>query len=235
MVLAHKAFFGASIQEIGRMAAAGDVVAEAAGSDRAVDVAASGADFTLFSFYKVYGPHFAVMVGRYDQLLELDGLYHYFYGRERVPHKLEPGNVSYEAAWSCTAIVDYVEALGGGRGRPAIEAAFALMAEQEEALSRRLLDGLSGLRGLRVVGSRDPDRAVRVPTVCFKAEGRDAADIVRHVDAAKVGIRHGDFHSRRLVEALGLADRNGVLRASLVHYNTLAEVDRLLEALDAAL
>ena len=176
---------------------------------RAVDVRAFGADFYLFSFYKTFGPHFAVMVGRYDDLLELDGLYHYFYGRDRVPQKLEPGNISYEAAWSCTAIVDYLDGLGGGTGdRAAIETAFDAIAEQEERLAGRFLDW---------------------------SQSRDSAELVRHVDAAKVGIRYGDFHSRRLVEALGLSDRNGVIRASMVHYNTLDEVDRLIRALEEAL
>ena len=57
----------------------------------------------------------------------------------------------------------------------------------------------------------------------------------RQVDAAQVGIRYGDFHSRRLVETLGLDERNGVLRASMVHYNTVEEVDRLIAALERAL
>ncbi|HYI04473.1 MAG TPA: cysteine desulfurase-like protein, partial [Reyranella sp.] len=48
-------------------------------------------------------------------------------------------------------------------------------------------------------------------------------------------IRFGDFHSRRLIEQLGLADRNGVVRVSMVHYNTLEEVDRLIASLDRAL
>ena len=58
---------------------------------RAVDVRAFGADYYIFSLYKTYGPHLAMMYGRYDHLLELDTLYHYFYGRDRVPGKLEAG------------------------------------------------------------------------------------------------------------------------------------------------
>ncbi len=203
---------------------------------RAVDVQAFGADYYLFSFYKTFGPHFAVMFGRYDHLLELDGLYHYFYGRDRVPHKLEPGNISYEAAWSCTAIVDYLDGLGGGTGdRAAIDRAFEAIAEQEERLSARFLDWADSRNDITVVGSRKADRTIRVPTISFKAATHDSADLVRHVDDAKVGIRYGDFHSRRLVESLGLGDRNGVLRASMVHYNTVEEVDRLVRALEEAL
>lgn len=65
---------------------------------RAVDVQDLDVDYYAFSFYKTYGPHFAVLYGKHEELLELDGLYHYFYGREKVPAKLEPGNTNYELA-----------------------------------------------------------------------------------------------------------------------------------------
>jgi cysteine desulfurase family protein (TIGR01976 family) len=203
---------------------------------RAIDVAALGVNYYVFSFYKTYGPHFAVAYGRYDDLLELDGLYHYFYGRDKVPMKLEPGNTNYELAWGCTGIVDYLDALGGGTNeRSAIERAFGDIANHEEAIGERLLGYLRERNGVRIVGHRSADQAIRVPTISFKVDGRDSSEIVRSVDAARVGIRFGDFHSRRLVEHLGLADQNGVVRVSMVHYNTLEEVDRLVEALDRAL
>ena len=200
---------------------------------RAVDVQASGADYYLFSFYKVYGPHFAMLWGRHEYLLELDGLYHFFYGRDKVPGKLEPGNCNYELAWGCTGIVDYFDALGGGTGdRAAITTAFAAVAAHEEALAARLLDWMGQHGKITVVGPRTPDRARRVPTISFKVAGTDSARIVRQLDPHRIGVRFGDFHSRRLVEHLGLMHGNGVVRVSMVHYNTLAEVDRLIDALE---
>jgi cysteine desulfurase family protein (TIGR01976 family) len=202
---------------------------------RAVDVVASGADYYVFSFYKVYGPHFAVMWGRYEALLELDGLYHWFYGKDKVPNKLEPGNMNYELAWGCAGIVDYLERLGGAPGRAGIESAFEAIARQEEALGERLLGWLRARNDVRIVGRRESDGGSRVPTISFKVAGRDSEEIVRHVDTARIGIRFGDFHSRRLVEHLGLAEGGGVVRVSMVHYNTLEEVDRLIGALEGAL
>ncbi|MDX7950597.1 cysteine desulfurase-like protein [Lichenihabitans sp. Uapishka_5] len=203
---------------------------------RAVDVQAWDVDYYVFSFYKTYGPHFAVMYGKHDRLLELDGLYHYFYGRDKVPAKLEPGNANYELAWGAAGIVDYLDALGGGTGdRAAITRAFDAIAVQEESLSERLLGYLNGRNDVRIVGHRAGDAALRVPTIAFKLDGRHSDAIVRDVDAAAVGIRFGDFHSRRLVEHLGLAADGGVVRVSMVHYNTLEEVDRLVAALDRAL
>lgn len=49
--------------------------------------------------------------------------------------------------------------------------------------------------------------------------------------SCQVGIRFGDFYPRRLIEDLGLASQNGVVWVSMAHYNTLAEVDRLIDRL----
>ena len=200
---------------------------------RAVDVRTSDADYYVFSFYKVYGPHFAVLWGKHDYLLELDGLYHYFYGRDKVPAKLEPGNCNYELAWGCTGIVDYFDALGGGTGdRRAIETAFEAVAVHEEALSSRLLDWLVPHNRVTVIGAATAGRDKRVPTISFKVAGEDSAAIVRQLDPHRIGVRFGDFHSRRLVERLGLMEGSGVVRVSMVHYNSIAEVDRLIQVLD---
>ena len=203
---------------------------------RAVDVAAWDVDYYVFSFYKTYGPHFAVLYGKHDKLLELDGLYHYFYGKDQVPMKLEPGNTNYELAWGSAGIVDYLDALGGGTGdRAAITRAFDDIAAHEATLAERLLAYLRGRNDTRIIGDRSSDAERRVPTIAFKVEGRDSTAIVRETDKDALGIRFGDFHSRRLVEHLGLARNGGVVRVSMVHYNTIEEVDRLIGSLDRAL
>lgn len=203
---------------------------------RAIDVAALDVDYYVFSFYKTYGPHFAALYGRYDDLLALDSLYHYFYGRDKVPGKLEPGNPNYELAWGAAGIVDYFDALGGRTGeRAAIARAFASIAAHEAVLGERLLAYLRDRNDIQIIGRRDSNAQTRVPTIAFKAVGRDSAGIVTEMDKSAVGIRHGDFHSRRLVESLGLADDHGVVRVSMVHYNTVEEVDRLIGGLDRAL
>ena len=52
---------------------------------------------------------------------------------------------------------------------------------------------------------------------------------------AKVGLNNGDFYGLRCVEALGYDAADGVVRASMVHYNSEADVDRLITALDDAI
>ena len=204
---------------------------------RAIDVRAWDVDYYLFSLYKAYGPHAAVMYGRHEHLLELDGQYHWFYGREKVPGKLEPGNPNYELAYSATGIADYLAALGERHGatgsrRERIEAAFAAITAQEDALVERLLAWLAARDDARVIGAARNEGSTRVPTVAFRLDGLDSGEVARRMDSYGIAIRHGDFHSRRLVEALGEDHDGGVLRVSMVHYNTLEQVDRLTAALE---
>jgi cysteine desulfurase family protein (TIGR01976 family) len=207
---------------------------------RAVDVQAFDVDYYVFSLYKTYGPHFALMYGKYDLLLELDTLYHYFYGKEKVPGKLEPGNPNYELAYSTCGIVDYLTSLGEQAGetgsvRQKIEAAFAAITDQENVLTQRLLTYLRSRNDCRIIGQAANRDSQRVPTIAFRFDGRDAADLCKAMDAEKIAIRFGDFHSRRLAEYLGLTDHGGMLRVSMVHYNTVEEIDRFTAALDRIL
>ena len=207
---------------------------------RAIDVVAWDVDYYVFSLYKTYGPHYAMMYGKYDHLLELDPLYHFFYGRDKVPGKLEPGNPNYELAYSLTGIVDYLCELGektGATGSPRerIVAAFDAIAVQENALTERLLSYLRSRNDCRIIGETTNRNGRRIPTISFVFEGRDSEDICKAMDAYRIAIRFGDFHARRLGDHVGLPQYNGAVRVSMVHYNTIAEVDRLTSALDEIL
>jgi cysteine desulfurase family protein (TIGR01976 family) len=206
---------------------------------RAVDVRAWDVDYYVLSLYKVYGPHHALLYGKYAQLLELANLYHYFIAKDRIPYKLQPGNPNYELSYGAIGIADYLAELGARSGAPQgasrrtrIETAFAAIADHEAALADRLLSVLATKPRVRVIGATTGDQAVRVPTISFVAAGVDSQAIVRHIDTLQIGIRFGDFHSRRLVDHLGLSRHNGVVRVSMVHYNTAAEIDRLIRGLD---
>ncbi len=207
---------------------------------RLVDVQAFDADYYVFSLYKTYGPHYALMYGKYDHLLELDTLYHYFYGKDKVPGKLEPGNPNYELAYSTCGIVDYLASLGEQAGdtgsvRSRITTAFKAITAQEDVLAERLLTYLRSRNDCQIIGQTHNVNSSRVPTIAFRFDGRDAGEICKAMDAYNIAMRFGDFHSRRLAEYLGLTDHGGMLRVSMVHYNTLEEVDRFTQALDKIL
>ena len=207
---------------------------------RAIDVRELGADYLVFSLYKVFGPHNAVLYGRHDLLLELENLYHYFYGKEKVPQKLEPGNANYELAYGSAGVVDYLSELGGTVGAPSgrrdgIGAAFAAIERHEAEIGETLLAYLRGRPDTTIIGRASGLDRDRVPTVSMKVRGWDSAEIAKRMDTHSVAVRYGDFHARRLVEYLDLDRGNGVVRVSMAHYNTAGEVAALVTALDAVL
>ena len=107
----------------------------------------------------------------------------------------------------------------------------ACIEAHEQTLSRAMLTALDDV-GASIYGVSDRDRLdQRVPTFCFNLPGRDPADVVNHAAEANIGIRDGHMYAPRLMERLNLSMDKGAVRASLVHYNTLAEVERFAEAL----
>jgi len=205
---------------------------------RLVDVRALDVDYYVFSFYKVYGPHHAVLYGRYDDLVSLPGQNHFFVEPTRTAYKFQPGNVNYELAYGCIGISDYLielarrSGVSDGDDRAFLKSAFDLISEQEEQLCRLLVDYLNRLDGVMIIGETTADASIRVPTVSFVTKKGRHSDIVRKIDAFNIGIRYGDFYARRLADQLQLDREQGVIRVSMVHYNTHEEINRLIDKLD---
>lgn len=189
-----------------------------------------GVDWYLVSLYKVYGPHIGLLYGKKACLLEARSQNHYFYGEEQIPHKLMPGNVSHELAAGLVGIPAYLEAVGS-----TVERAFSAFTDHEAEIVAPLLDYLAGRPDVRVLGSTDADPAHRVPTVAFVVRGMHSSELPTALDSKKIAIRWGDFYAARAIDRLGLRDQGGVVRVSLVHYNTADEVHRLIGALDETL
>ena len=208
---------------------------------RRVDVKALDVDFYLLSIYKVFGPHLGLLYGKRDLLRSARGQNHFFIPEEELPGKLEPGGVVHELAAALPAILEYLLALDERHhpdsyaAEPArLERVFGDIARHEAALAAPLLDFLRSRRGVHVVGRPVADEQ-RAPTVSFVVDGRDSGELPARLDGERIAIRHGHFYAHRAVGALGLHGCNGVVRVSMLHYNTLAEVGRLVAALDRAL
>ena len=76
---------------------------------------------------------------------------------------------------------------------------------------------------------------LRAPTVAFTARARSSDALAGQLAAEGLGVGAGDFYAYRLIEALGLDNADGVVRASFVHYTAPEEIDRLIGTLDALL
>jgi cysteine desulfurase family protein (TIGR01976 family) len=207
---------------------------------RLVDVQASGADIYVFSFYKVFGPHYAVLWGKRDLLLALPSLNHHFIGPEILPYKLQPGNVNFELSYGCVGIAEYLLDVGTqlaavGNNRQRMQTAFDHFAQHEDMLAEKLLDYLRSKKQVRIIGHDHVNNGKRMPTVSFVVANQSSETIVRHMDKYNIGIRFGDFYAKRLIETLGLQSQGGVVRISIAHYNTAGEIDRLIKHLDEVL
>ena len=110
---------------------------------------------------------------------------------------------------------------------------FAMFQAQEALIAQPFADFLNSKPNVRVIGRATGDRSLRAPTFSFVVEGRNSPDIQAKMLDYKVAIGAGDFYAARLIDALGLAAQGGVVRCSMVHYNTADEVERLIAGLDA--
>jgi len=205
---------------------------------RRVDLRAIGADLYAVALYKTFGPHIGLLYGRRDLLRRARGQNHFFIGEDDVPYKFEPGNASHELVAALPGILEYLleleaRSFPGGEGDTDTRLArvFDAIAAHESALCGPLLAFLSEQPHVRVFGEPAADPARRVPTVAFRAEGRSSRGIVDALDAARIGARHGHFYAHRAVGALGLPERDGVVRISMLHTNTTQEVERVIAAL----
>ena len=97
----------------------------------------------------------------------------------------------------------------------------------------RVLDYISGRPDIRLIGRDSSDVSKRAPTFSVTVAGRNPADVASQLWDRGICVGHGHFYGYRCVEALGIDPAQGVLRFSMVHYNTLDEVDKLTTALDA--
>jgi selenocysteine lyase/cysteine desulfurase len=156
-----------------------------------------------------------------------------------LPYQFEPGGANHEGCAGLLALGDYLKLLAGAGAeavvdRRLIETAFAHAAALEQPLTARILEYLGGKPDVRVIGSPVADDR-RVGTVSFVHARLSARDITAAVDRSEVAIRHGHMYAHHLCLALGIPVEDGVVRASLVHTNTMAEIERLLEVLDGVL
>jgi cysteine desulfurase family protein (TIGR01976 family) len=191
------------------------------------DMRALGADFYVFSTYKLFGPHAAALVAD-PALLERVRPTKLAPASDEVPDRFERGTPAFELLAGITAAVDWLAGLTNAAGtrRERVIAALAAVEAYLAALLRPALDGLAAIDGVRILPA--PPR--RTSTLSFVVDGHTPAAVAAHLARRRVSVWDGDNYAYELMGRFGLQDSGGAVRASLVLYNTAADVDRLLEA-----
>lgn len=179
---------------------------------RLVDVRELGADFYVFSWYKVYGPHVATLYASWAAQTQMRSLGHFFNPHTSLVDKMGLAGGSYELCQSVSAVVSYLGDREYG--------SWSTMEEHEEALTEALLEYLREVPGITIYGKRGVQES-RLPIVSFTVDGWNSQALVEAVEKrSNYGLRWGAFYSNRLVRETLLLKEDGVVRVSLAHYNT---------------
>jgi cysteine desulfurase family protein (TIGR01976 family) len=181
-----------------------------------IDVREIGADVLICSPYKFCGPHLGLAYGRAEVIERWRPYKARPAPTSPLGRSFETGTLPYELLAGFNAAIAYLESIGG----------FAAITPYERSLGQRFLDGI----GDEVTVYGLPGMDGRVPTFLVNVEGVPAADVAERLAEARIGVwAHDSWYSLDLYRRLGYADKS--VRIGFIHYNTVEEVDRLLEAL----
>ncbi len=201
-----------------------------------IDVKALDTDFLLCSAYKFFGPHLGIFYGK-KEAFEALKTYRLKVQSEAIPYRMETGTLNHEGIAGAREAVEFIADLGRRFGRPrddaaeserrtAIVAGMEAMEEYEQPLARRLMEGLSEIKNVKVYGPCAD--SPRTSTVSFTVDGMQSERVAELLGEKGFFVWAGHFYAIRLVERLGLQAQGGLVRIGLSPYNTAGEIERLL-------
>ncbi|ADV67134.1 cysteine desulfurase-like protein [Deinococcus maricopensis] len=195
------------------------------------DVRAWNADFVTFSPYKVFAPHLGAMYIRGELLAQLPVPKLSFMADDNIS-KIEHGTAPYASLAGWLGALDYLRDLSGHDAltRAALGEVYAAADAHERALTDRVLSGLRDLPHVTLYGPQTTEG--RVATFAMRVQGLTPHETALKLAQRGVSVAAGHFYAVLPMTRLGLMP-DGVVRASLAHYNTHDDITRLLDGLAA--
>ena len=190
-----------------------------------VDVQELDAEFYAFTGHKLYGPSgIGVLWGKLDLLNTMppyegggDMIENVTFERttyREAPARFEAGTPPIVEAVGLAAAIDYMTDIG-----------FQNIAIHENKLLAYATDGLTKIKGLRIIGQAD----IKAPIISFELDGVHAHDISTIIDSKGVAVRAGHHCAQPLMDRFGLS---ATARASIGMYNNTEDIDQLIDALN---
>ena len=202
------------------------------------DVKEIDVDFYTFSLYKTYGPHLGLMYGKKEILKTLPNQNHKFLDGN-YPYTLNPGGPNHEELVSLLGIHDYFNDLYKhhfGNDELStfhkIKKINNLISKHEEELANPLLSFLTKSNKFKLIGKNKIVNKNRAPTISFTMHGNTSKFLSDKLVKNQIATRNDNFYAWRCLNALGINTSDGVVRISLVHYNTHDEVNNLIDILE---
>jgi cysteine desulfurase family protein (TIGR01976 family) len=181
-----------------------------------INVREVGADVLICSPYKFCGPHLGMAYGRAEVIERWRPYKARPAPGDPLGRRFETGTQPYELLAGFNATIDYLDSIGG----------FETIVPYERSLGERFLSTIPD--EVTVYGL--PGMAGRVPTFLVNVDGVSAADVAERLAADQIGVwAHDSWYSLNLYRRLGYQDKS--VRIGFIHYNTVDEVDRLVQAL----
>ncbi|MDG1873956.1 MAG: cysteine desulfurase-like protein [Mariniblastus sp.] len=204
-----------------------------------IDVAEWDCDFLVCSNYKFFGPHLGMLWGR-PELMEPLSPYKVRPASNNIPDKWMTGTQSHESIVGGMACIDYLAGIGKTisdnnklNRRESLKIAFEAIVEYERVLSAKLIDGLSAIEGLQIIGIQDKAQITeRFPTFSIRHEGIPSEQLARELGQQGIYVWNGNYYAFEFSTRMGF-EPDGMVRIGLVHYNTMDEIERLIETLEA--
>ena len=191
-----------------------------------IDVQDLDVDFFAFSGHKMLGPTgIGVLYGK-EELLEqmspvefggemIDFVYEQEATWKELPWKFEAGTPNIVGAIGLAAAIDYLDKIG-----------METVHQYEQELIAYVFPKLQAVEGLTIYGSEDLTQ--RSGVISFNLAGLHPHDVATALDYEGVAVRAGHHCAQPLLSYLGVA---ATVRASFYLYNTKADCDKLVEAL----
>ena len=207
-----------------------------------IDVKATDTDFLVCSGYKFFGPHIGILYTKSDVAKNLRTLKP-IPNDDVAPLKFETGTDNFESICGVAEAVEFIADIGAisendvitefegleGR-RQNIVAGMLAIDRYENELSEYLDAELRQLPELEFYSV--PPGYPKTPTVAFSAKHKTSADICKYLAQKGVFVANGHFLATELIiNVLKLGDIGGPVRVSFAPYNTMVEVERLVEGL----
>ena len=194
-------------------------------------------DFYTFSLYKTYGPHLGLLYGKKEILNQLPNQNHEFLEGD-VPYTLNPGGPNHEELSCLIGIYEYFNNLYNHHFpdennilRKKIEKINELISNHEEQIANPLLEYLNSRNDIKLIGKKKIENKNRAPTIAFTFVNQSSKKISDQLVKNGIATRNDNFYAWRCLKALGIDVDDGVVRTSMVHYNTHEDVEKLISVL----
>ena len=194
-------------------------------------------DFYTFSLYKTFGPHLGLLYGKKEILDQLPNQNHEFLDGD-VPYTLNPGGPNHEELSCLIGIYEYFNNLynhhfpdKSNTLRKKIEKINELISSHEEEVANPLLKYINSRDDIKLIGKKKIENKNRAPTFAFTFNNKSSKNVASHLVKNGIATRNDNFYAWRCLKALGIDTGDGVIRTSIVHYNTKEDVDKLINSL----